>query len=333
MNAKPVIQVPTSGPELVALMKKGARVQRGVDWKWADQDGPKPGIGRVISDVGEDGWIRVQWDTGTTNSYRMGKEKKYDLKLSESFIDNESESETEFSTPCDDSTHLNKSSAIQIVASSASKYLESAICLSTALHISLEEKASVKNLCHLLKKRAIEDDNYSNWVGIVQSMTSSPAVCFSLSDPTWLNLLLDLSKNSRNSITKRVLALRVLSSILLSWRKSNERRMKEIIDELLSTIGCSILECENDPTLMVHDGSRTRRKKRAYSCLTASYTSTISEEGIKLIRNLLSSEAWSEEVLKTLVQYLEALPLLINPSEDENVSSTSIFKFKKFISC
>jgi len=40
-------------------------------------------MGRVIGELGEDGWIRVQWDTGSTNSYRMGKEGKYDLKLAE----------------------------------------------------------------------------------------------------------------------------------------------------------------------------------------------------------------------------------------------------------
>lgn len=45
------------------------------------QDGPPPSEGRVIGELGEDGWIRVQWDTGSTNSYRMGKEGKYDLKL------------------------------------------------------------------------------------------------------------------------------------------------------------------------------------------------------------------------------------------------------------
>ena len=47
------------------------------------QDGPPPGLGRVIGELGEDGWIRVQWDTSSTNSYRMGKEGKYDLKLAE----------------------------------------------------------------------------------------------------------------------------------------------------------------------------------------------------------------------------------------------------------
>ena len=50
---------------------------------WLPQDGPPPGLGRVIGELGEDGWIRVQWDTGSTNSYRMGKEGKYDMKLAE----------------------------------------------------------------------------------------------------------------------------------------------------------------------------------------------------------------------------------------------------------
>ena len=30
--------------------------------------------------------MRVQWDTSSTNSYRMGKDGKYDLKLAEPHI-------------------------------------------------------------------------------------------------------------------------------------------------------------------------------------------------------------------------------------------------------
>ena len=48
------------------------------------QNGPPPGEGTVISEVGSDGWVRVRWDTGSVNSYRMGKEEKYDLKLAPS---------------------------------------------------------------------------------------------------------------------------------------------------------------------------------------------------------------------------------------------------------
>ena len=34
--------------------------------------------------MGTDGWVRVRWDTGSVNSYRMGKEDKYDLALAQS---------------------------------------------------------------------------------------------------------------------------------------------------------------------------------------------------------------------------------------------------------
>ncbi len=91
---------PLSGPELARLMKLGTRVVRGVDWKWGEQDGPPPSQGRIIGELGEDGWIRVQWDNGSTNSYRMGKEGKYDLRLAEP--PRASESETDSDTEEDD---------------------------------------------------------------------------------------------------------------------------------------------------------------------------------------------------------------------------------------
>jgi len=59
------------------------------------QDGPFPSTGTVIGELGEDGWIRVQWDTGSTNSYRMGKEGKYDLKLADADVDADSEDKKE----------------------------------------------------------------------------------------------------------------------------------------------------------------------------------------------------------------------------------------------
>uniref|UniRef100_A0A1B6DIC7 E3 ubiquitin-protein ligase n=1 Tax=Clastoptera arizonana TaxID=38151 RepID=A0A1B6DIC7_9HEMI len=58
----------------------GARVVRGIDWKWRDQDGTPSGEGTVSGEL-HNGWIDVTWDHGGSNSYRMGAEGKYDLKL------------------------------------------------------------------------------------------------------------------------------------------------------------------------------------------------------------------------------------------------------------
>ncbi|XP_034668273.1 E3 ubiquitin-protein ligase Ufd4 [Drosophila subobscura] len=61
-------------------MTTGARVVRGIDWRWDDQDGSSEG---TITGEIHNGWIDVKWDHGVRNSYRMGSEGKYDLKLAD----------------------------------------------------------------------------------------------------------------------------------------------------------------------------------------------------------------------------------------------------------
>lgn len=61
-------------------MTTGARVIRGVDWRWEEQDGCAEG---TITGEIHNGWIDVKWDHGVRNSYRMGAEGKYDLKLAD----------------------------------------------------------------------------------------------------------------------------------------------------------------------------------------------------------------------------------------------------------
>ncbi|XP_052130677.1 E3 ubiquitin-protein ligase HECTD1 isoform X3 [Frankliniella occidentalis] len=71
--------------QVVKHLVAGARVVRGLDWKWRDQDGNPPGEGTVTGEL-HNGWIDVTWDQGGSNSYRMGAEGKYDLKLVNSEI-------------------------------------------------------------------------------------------------------------------------------------------------------------------------------------------------------------------------------------------------------
>ena len=60
----------------------GARVVRGGDWKWQNQDDLKA-EGTVISEM-QNGWVEVYWDNGAFNLYRMGAEGKFDLSLAPS---------------------------------------------------------------------------------------------------------------------------------------------------------------------------------------------------------------------------------------------------------
>jgi hypothetical protein len=79
----------------------GARVIRGIDWKWNDQDrinmdeqessenfeqsSNHLGEGTVIGvDTPDAGWLEVIWDNGVFNFYRMGHNQKWDLALAPS---------------------------------------------------------------------------------------------------------------------------------------------------------------------------------------------------------------------------------------------------------
>ncbi|XP_033642423.1 E3 ubiquitin-protein ligase MIB2-like [Asterias rubens] len=65
---------------------QGARVVRGADWKWENQDGGDGTIGTVrghhykIKLPCERTWVQVEWPSGITNKYRCGQNGNMDLK-------------------------------------------------------------------------------------------------------------------------------------------------------------------------------------------------------------------------------------------------------------
>ena len=73
--------IPDYGPELAALIKVGSRVVRGKDWPdfYGCQDGG--GEGTVMSKTDSLLSVRVKWDNGHVNSYRIGQGGCYDIKL------------------------------------------------------------------------------------------------------------------------------------------------------------------------------------------------------------------------------------------------------------
>ncbi|GIQ79836.1 hypothetical protein KIPB_000536 [Kipferlia bialata] len=59
-------------------LRSKARVVRGADWKWGEQD--HRGVGTILDEHSKNGWVGVKWDGGSDSyRYRGGHDGKFDL--------------------------------------------------------------------------------------------------------------------------------------------------------------------------------------------------------------------------------------------------------------
>ncbi len=72
---------PSGTPASASDLVVGARVKRGPDWKWDDQDGGAGRLGTVVIAPTSSDWARVEWDAGGANTYRWGHDGKHDLAI------------------------------------------------------------------------------------------------------------------------------------------------------------------------------------------------------------------------------------------------------------
>ena len=148
----------------------GARVVRGLDWKWRDQDGAPGAEGTVTGEL-HNGWIDVTWDHGGSNSYRMGAEGKFDLKLAPNYEASlntstassppSASSRSMFTSPRSDVTKVTSSSksATKVSASrkaSSTPSLPEATDGAKSLMESFEQTASADNLTTSEAKQTVE---------------------------------------------------------------------------------------------------------------------------------------------------------------------------------
>ncbi|XP_034934449.1 E3 ubiquitin-protein ligase HERC2 [Chelonus insularis] len=303
--------VQLSGPELAALMKIGTRVVRGVDWKWGEQDGTPPGEGKVIGELGEDGWIRVQWDNGTTNSYRMGKEGKYDLKLAEPPIPLENDSDDE--SPID-TNKSNEGSKKEIhpttYLKSASTNLLKILLLSCGLNADGIQKSAVTILSSILRgiislankndssiATQLAREHHETWatLGLLKTIANFPSLCRALSTPAWIDFLLSLIADELEvNLCKQIMAIRLLSAVLSSW-SSNSPEMTPFLEKVFKLLGQIALSCEAGVTGELHSN-------KCRVSMTASHSSTLAEELIALIRHLHSLPGWSDALNSYLME-------------------------------
>ncbi|KAJ8975323.1 hypothetical protein NQ317_008309 [Molorchus minor] len=129
--------------QLLKHMNVGARVVRGVDWKWRDQDGNPSGEGTVTGEL-HSGWIDVTWDHGGSNSYRMGAEGKYDVRLAPGY-DVDAASTSKYSSMNKQKNEKDKQSVLTSRKSSSTPSLPEATDAKTSV-ASTEQAASADNL-------------------------------------------------------------------------------------------------------------------------------------------------------------------------------------------
>uniref|UniRef100_A0A8C0GP25 E3 ubiquitin-protein ligase HERC2 n=1 Tax=Chelonoidis abingdonii TaxID=106734 RepID=A0A8C0GP25_CHEAB len=332
------VQLPVSGPELAAMMKIGTRVMRGVDWKWGDQDGPPPGLGRVIGELGEDGWIRVQWDTGSTNSYRMGKEGKYDLKLAEP--PPAAQPTTEDSDTEDDSEgeqaerNLHPTSTMLM----STVNLLQTLSLSAGVHAEVMQNEATRTLCGLLRmlvesgtidkstslpNKLVYKEQHRSWctLGFIRSIALMPQMCSTLSTCQWITLLMKIVEGHESftaaSLQRQILAVHLLKAVLPSWDKTERSRdMKFLVEKLFGFLGSLLSTCSSDIPLL-RESTLRRRKARPQASLTATHSSTLAEEIVALLRTLHSLSQWNGLINKYINSQLTSITHIFAGKQSE----------------
>ncbi|XP_060089857.1 E3 ubiquitin-protein ligase HERC2 isoform X3 [Heteronotia binoei] len=340
------VQLPVSGPELAAMMKIGTRVMRGVDWKWGDQDGPPPGLGRVIGELGEDGWIRVQWDTGSTNSYRMGKEGKYDLKLAEP--PPASQPATEDSDTEDDSegeqVERNLHPTSMMLTSTVN--LLQTLCLSAGVHAEVMQNEATRTLCGLLRllvesgtidkssslpNALVNKEQHRIWctLGFIRSIALMPQMCSTLSTSQWITLLMKIVEGHESftaaSLQRQILAVHLLQAVLPSWDKTERSRdMKFLVEKLFGFLGSLLTTCSSDIPLL-RESTLRRRKARPQASLTATHSSTLAEEIVALLRTLHSLSQWNGLINKYINSQLTSITHIFAGKQSEGAVLEDFF--------
>ncbi|XP_053679051.1 probable E3 ubiquitin-protein ligase HERC2 [Anopheles nili] len=320
-----------SGPELSKFIKIGTRIARGADWKWGEQDGPG-GEGRIISEIGEDGWVRVEWDNGSTNSYRMGKEGKYDLRLADSALkalspDKDSEREDFIDHSLSHESHPTK-----LLRNVCIKTLQM-LFASVGLHAEKMEENALRGVASMFRtmlqpneSRTVSSYNFGleQWtvLGFLRAISCSPALSRQLTTPLWIELafeILNAPIASKKDVYKKLHCLRLLQSTLVNWSQEERLRVDGIIRQLFDVLGRISLTCPNDSSLL-SSSSVDAKSRVLYS---ASHSGTVAEEMVLLIRRLHTLPLWNESINSFIQQKLclTADVLLVNEldgiTEDE----------------
>ncbi|XP_022827451.1 probable E3 ubiquitin-protein ligase HERC2 [Spodoptera litura] len=314
-----------SGPELASLMKIGTRVVRGKDWKWGDQDGVPGGEGRVIGELGEDGWVRVAWDAGGTNSYRMGKEGKYDLKLARSPSPPPSVDETVHGHAVTDNNvewwpvsevRAACTGAIRALCAGAGGALA---CVGTVARrnvAALQRRLLTLAHAHSTPPPTAFTTHYHTALALLRASAQSLEMRISLCTDSWFELCYSIISAADKPITQDLIYLQIQSLWLLrrvlvehtgppEWRRT-------VGAQLLALIGRLWLETHSwDPAFkpnyqaITNNTDEEEVDNRWRAPATASYTGATCAALVQLVRQLHSAAQWHNPITSLLLDKMQ----------------------------
>lgn len=254
-------------------------------------------------------WVRVEWDNGTTNSYRMGKEGQYDLRLADTasaIVTPETESEDDASLV---EMHLNGSSHPTKLLKNASMKMLKLLTVCVGLYGDQIEKYAIANITSMYRsllasQTAILALGYDHWntLGFLRVLAQPKLLTKHLTSTTWMNLHIDIINSTitcDRDVFKKVQSIRLLHATLIHWDDSENERVDGVVDKLFECLGRITLFCPNDLSMLQ---SSIDVKSRVL--LSASNSGTIAEEIIALLRKLHSLSLWNAPINSYISQKL-----------------------------
>lgn len=256
----------------------------------------------------------------------MGKESQYDLRLADSELkqlspDRESDHE-EFVN--DFNSHLNESYPTRLLKSACVKLLE-IISISSGIHADKMQNSAVKGLASMfrsiLSSKSGSVIGLEPWTtfGFIRSISTKSLSKF-LTNRMWLNLLLDILDTqlmSKKDVYKKLQCLRLMQTCLVNWEQDDIQEVPLLIEKLFSLLGKICLHCPNDLSLLQNPADVKSRV-----LFSASYSGTVAEEIISLLRKLHTMPLWNDHVNSFLSQklcYAADLSTEDNSGENEDL--------------
>lgn len=267
-------------------------------------------------------WVRVEWDSGSTNSYRMGKEGQYDLRLADSSSTIASpDTETEKDDLVNENNYNFDSHPTKLLKNTCIKILQ-IISVGVGKHGDKMQTSSVMGVASMFRavlgsKMRFLNLGLEHWTtfGFLRSISTSKTLSKFMTSRIWIDFqmnILDSLIISEQDVYKKVQCLRLLHATLVNWDENDVDRMQAVVEKLLHTLGRICLTCPNDLSLIQNPNDCKSRV-----LLSASYSGTIAEELIVLLRKLHTLPLWNGIISLYLSQKLCVAVDLFTESETE----------------